>query len=59
MNDNQTNTPADVPWRAAGIGHHSNKLCMGKGCGPAPILGGRGLGPKWRCAKCVAKRPAA
>ena len=45
----------DVPFLPAGPGLSSLRTCMG--CdGKRQILGGRGLGVRWRCAGCVSRR---
>ena len=46
---------ADVKWRHVGIGLSATRLCMGCDC-KRETLGGRGVGPRWRCVACMAKR---
>lgn len=54
MNETR-NTPADVVWKPAGTGLAIQRLCLG--CdGKRSISGGRGVGARWRCVQCVAKR---
>ena len=58
MSADTATPPSDVKWREPGIGLNPQRLCMG--CdSKRGTMGGRGMGVRWRCAQCVAKRAQA
>ena len=51
--DTMTN-PADVKFRAVGVGHYSARYCMGCHQHVSSTAGSKGAaGIKWRCESCV------
>jgi len=52
MSSDTTTKGPDVRWKPAGVGINPTRMCLGCNQGKSQ-RGGRGLGPKWRCAGCV------
>lgn len=58
IDDSKTGGRPDPLFRNVGTGLAIIRKCMG--CDLSRItLGGRGVGVRWRCAGCVARRAAA
>lgn len=54
-NDNHRNAPADVPWRPAGVGISTSRMC--DTCRkPKPCAGGKVVRVLWKCAGCLAAK---
>jgi hypothetical protein len=57
MSHDNKRAPADVPWRSAGIGMATARMC--DTCRkPKSSAGGKVVRVLWACADCLAKRAA-